>query len=383
MPVGRRMRDFRSDFGALERVLVATRGGERQIPLAQLATLKTVSGPAMIRNEDGLLTGYVYVDLDGRDPGGYVEEAARLVREKVTLPAGYAISWSGEYESIERVKQRLSLIVPVTLALILLLLYLNTRSVTKTTIVMLAVPFSAVGAVWFVYLLGYNLSVGVWVGLIALLGVDAATGVFMLLYLDLAYEDAKRENRLTSLAALRETVLQGAVKRLRPKFMHTELLDVARQQRFRPDHTDLRTAERRERVNLRARHARMQNVTYDRYAQAGKVFLVVPDREHIEQALRRMGVASVAGVDHVNLGCHVLCDEIGRTARGMAYHEHVRLHRRQICDRVEHRLTFGRRGDIDREVEHVGRQSLGGDLEGRARPRGRLEEEVEHRLPAQ
>ena len=215
----RYMRDFRSDFGALERVLVATRGGERQIPLAQLATLKTVSGPAMIRNEDGLLTGYVYVDLDGRDPGGYVEEAARLVREKVTLPAGYAISWSGEYESIERVKQRLSLIVPVTLALILLLLYLNTRSVTKTAIVMLAVPFSAVGAVWFVYLLGYNLSVGVWVGLIALLGVDAATGVFMLLYLDLAYEDAKRENRLTSLAALRETILQGAVKRLRPKFM--------------------------------------------------------------------------------------------------------------------------------------------------------------------
>jgi Cu(I)/Ag(I) efflux system membrane protein CusA/SilA len=173
----------------------------------------------MIRNEDGLLTGYVYVDLDGRDPGGYVEEAARLVREKVTLPAGYAISWSGEYESIERVKQRLSLIVPVTLALILLLLYLNTRSVTKTAIVMLAVPFSAVGAVWFVYLLGYNLSVGVWVGLIALLGIDAATGVFMLLYLDLAYEDAKRENRLTSLAALRETILQGAVKRLRPKFM--------------------------------------------------------------------------------------------------------------------------------------------------------------------
>jgi len=215
----RYMRDFRSDFDALERVLVATRGGERQIPLAQLATLKTVSGPAMIRNEDGLLTGYVYVDLDGRDPGGYVEEAARLVREKVTLPAGYAISWSGEYESIERVKQRLSLIVPVTLALILLLLYLNTRSVTKTAIVMLAVPFSAVGAVWFVYLLGYNLSVGVWVGLIALLGVDAATGVFMLLYLDLAYEDAKRENRLTSLAALRETILQGAVKRLRPKFM--------------------------------------------------------------------------------------------------------------------------------------------------------------------
>ena len=220
----RYMRDFRSDIGALERVLVAARGGERQIPLGQLATIRTVSGPSMIRNENGLLTGYVYVDLAGRDPGGYVEEAARLVRDKVTLPPGYAIEWSGEYEAIERVKQRLLLIVPLTLALILLLLYLNTRSLTKTSIVLLAVPFSAIGAIWLVYLLGYNLSVGVWVGLIALLGVDAATGVFMLLYLDLAYEQAKRENRLTSLAALRETILQGAAKRLRPKFMTVSTL---------------------------------------------------------------------------------------------------------------------------------------------------------------
>jgi Cu(I)/Ag(I) efflux system membrane protein CusA/SilA len=220
----RYMRDFRSDIGALERVLVAARGGERQIPLGQLATVRTVSGPSMIRNEDGLLTGYVYIDLAGRDAGGYVEEAARLVRDNVTLPPGYAIEWSGEYESIARVKDRLLLIVPLTLALILLLLYLNTRSLTKTFIVLLAVPFSAIGAIWLVYLLGYNLSVGVWVGLIALLGVDAATGVFMLLYLDLAYEQAKGENRLTSLAALRETILQGAAKRLRPKFMTVSTL---------------------------------------------------------------------------------------------------------------------------------------------------------------
>jgi Cu(I)/Ag(I) efflux system membrane protein CusA/SilA len=178
----------------------------------------------MIRNEDGLLTGYVYVDLAGRDPGGYVEEAAPLVRDNVKLPPGYAIEWSGEYEAIERVKDRLLLIVPLTLVLILLLLYLNTRSLIKTSIVLLAVPFSAIGAIWLVYLLGYNLSVGVWVGLIALLGVDAATGVFMLLYLDLAYEQAKRENRLTSLAALRETILQGAAKRLRPKFMTVSTL---------------------------------------------------------------------------------------------------------------------------------------------------------------
>ena len=215
----RYQRDFRSDLGALGRVLVPAAGGQRQIPLAQLATLKTVSGPAMIRNEDGLLTGYVYVDLAGRDPQGYVEEAGRLLREKVKLPPGYAIAWSGQHEAMQRVKQKLQLVVPLTLFLILFLLYLNTRSLVKTGLVTLAVPFSAVGALWFLYFLGYNLSIGVWVGLIALLGVDAETGVFMLLYLDLAYEQAKREGRLRSLADLQQAILQGAVKRLRPKFM--------------------------------------------------------------------------------------------------------------------------------------------------------------------
>jgi copper/silver efflux system protein len=215
----RYMRDFRTDVGALSRVLVAAAGGQRQIPLGQLATIKAVTGPSMIRNEDGLLTGYVYVDLVGRDPSGYVDEAARLLRQEVKLPPGYAISWSGQYEAIHRVKQRLTLVVPLTLLLIFFLLYLNTRSVVKTLIVLLSVPFSAVGALWFVYLLGYNMSVGVWVGLIALLGVDAATGVFMLLYLDLAYEEARRAGRMQSLADLQQAILQGAVKRLRPKFM--------------------------------------------------------------------------------------------------------------------------------------------------------------------
>jgi Cu(I)/Ag(I) efflux system membrane protein CusA/SilA len=148
-----------------------------------------------------------------------VQEARQLLQEKLKLPAGYSISWSGQYEAIERVAQRLKLVVPLTLALILVLLYLNTRSLTKTLIVLLAVPFSAVGAIWFLYLLGYNMSVGVWVGLIALLGVDAETGVFMLLYLDLAYEQAKREGRLRNLQELQEAIFQGAVKRLRPKFM--------------------------------------------------------------------------------------------------------------------------------------------------------------------
>jgi Cu(I)/Ag(I) efflux system membrane protein CusA/SilA len=173
----------------------------------------------MIRNEDGLLTGYVYVDIADRDPNGYIEEAGRLIRDKVKLPPGYAILWSGQYEGMQRVKERLTVVVPVTLFLILFLLYLNTRSLTKTFIVLLAVPFSAVGAIWFLYLLGYNMSIGVWVGLIALLGVDAETGVFMLLYLDLAYEQAKKEGRLRSLADLQEVIRYGAVRRLRPKFM--------------------------------------------------------------------------------------------------------------------------------------------------------------------
>ncbi len=215
----RYMRDFRSDLDALGRVLVPASGGERQIPLGQLATIKVATGPAMIRNEDGLLTGYVFVDVDGRDLDGYVQEADRLIREKVKLPPGYAALWSGQYEAMARVRERLSYIVPLTLFLVFLLLYFNTRSLTKTAIVALAVPFSAIGAVWYLYLLGYNMSVAVWVGLIALMGVDAETGVFMLLYLDLAYEQAKREGRLRSLAALQETIVQGAAKRLRPKFM--------------------------------------------------------------------------------------------------------------------------------------------------------------------
>jgi Cu(I)/Ag(I) efflux system membrane protein CusA/SilA len=215
----RYMRDFRADLGALSRVLVPASGGQRQIPLSQLATIRTASGPSMIRDEDGLLTGYVYVDIAGRDPNGYIAEADRLLREKIKLPAGYAISWSGQYEGMQRAKERLAVVLPLTLFLILLLLYLNTRSLTKTFIVLLAVPFSAIGAFWFLYFLGYNLSIGVWVGLIALLGVDAETGVFMLLYLDLAYEQAKKEGRLRSLADLQEAIRYGAVRRLRPKFM--------------------------------------------------------------------------------------------------------------------------------------------------------------------
>jgi copper/silver efflux system protein len=214
----RYMRDFRSDLEALGSVLVPA-GENRQIPLSELAEIKPNSGPGMIRNEDGMLTGYVYVDLGSRDPGSYVREAQEIVREKVKLPPGFAITWSGQFEAMERVNKRLSLVLPITGFLILILLYFNTRSITKTAIVVLAVPFSAIGAVWFLYFLGYNMSIGVWVGLIALLGVDAETGVFMLLYLDLSYAQAKKEGRLNTLGELREAIIHGAVKRIRPKFM--------------------------------------------------------------------------------------------------------------------------------------------------------------------
>jgi len=173
----------------------------------------------MLRNENGMLNGYVYVDVDGRDVGSYVQEAKQVLREKIALPPGYSLMWSGQYEAMERVKDKLMIVVPATLFLIIVLLYLNTRSLVKTSIILLAVPFSAVGAIWLLYALGYNMSIGVWVGLIALLGVDAGTGVFMLLYLELAYDEAKKAGRLRSLAELQEAILHGAVKRIRPKFM--------------------------------------------------------------------------------------------------------------------------------------------------------------------
>jgi Cu(I)/Ag(I) efflux system membrane protein CusA/SilA len=213
------MRDYRSDPDSLGRVLVPTMDGQTQIPLAQLAEVRTVSGPAMLRDENGMLNGYVYVDVAGRDIGSYVEEAKKVVRDNVRLPAGYSFAWSGQYEAMQRVREKLTIVLPLTIFLIIMLLYINTKSMTKTLIIILAVPFSAVGAIWFLYLLGYNMSIGVWVGLIALMGVDAETGVFMMLYLDLAYDQAKAEGKLRSLRDLQEAIMHGAVKRIRPKFM--------------------------------------------------------------------------------------------------------------------------------------------------------------------
>jgi Cu(I)/Ag(I) efflux system membrane protein CusA/SilA len=215
----RYMRDYRSDPDKLGRVLVPTMDGQTQVPLAQLAEIQVVSGPAMLRDENGMLSGYVYVDVAGRDIGGYVEDAKKAVRDNVKLPSGYSFAWSGQYEAMQRVKEKLTVVLPLTIFLIMMLLYINTKSMTKTLIIILAVPFSAVGAIWFLHFLGYNMSIGVWVGLIALMGVDAETGVFMMLYLDLAHDQAKAEGRLHSLRDLQDAIMHGAVKRIRPKFM--------------------------------------------------------------------------------------------------------------------------------------------------------------------
>jgi Cu(I)/Ag(I) efflux system membrane protein CusA/SilA len=211
-------RELRDDPGRIARVLVPTPTGV-QVPLGELADLRLVQGPSMLRDENGFLAGYVYVDVAGRDLGGYVEEAKEKVARGLTLPQGYSLQWSGQYENMLRVKDRLKIVVPITLALIFVLLYVNTRSAGKAALVMLAVPFSAVGALWLFYLLGYNVSIAAWVGMIALLGLDAETGVFMLLFLDLSYDDAKKRGLLNTPAELDEAILHGAVKRARPKMM--------------------------------------------------------------------------------------------------------------------------------------------------------------------
>ena len=211
-------RELRDDLEALGRVLVATPAGA-QVPLGQLATLHKVEGPSMIRNENGFLAGYVYVDTATSDVGGYVERAKRAVASTVALPAGYTLEWSGQYENLLRVRERLKVVLPFTLVLIALLLYANTRSAVKTGIVLLAVPFSLVGAIWLMYALGYNVSIAAWVGMIALMGLDAETGVFMLLYLDLAHGEARAAGRLRNEAELEEAIVHGAVKRVRPKLM--------------------------------------------------------------------------------------------------------------------------------------------------------------------
>jgi Cu(I)/Ag(I) efflux system membrane protein CusA/SilA len=231
-------RELRDDIQALQRVLVPTNvrspGGDgmsgasamgetspvtAQIPLVELADIHFSTGPAMIRDENGLLAGYVYVDIKDRDVGSYVTEAKEVVRNSLPMPTGYSLLWSGQYENMMRVGERMKIVIPLTILIIFILIYINTKSKFKTMIVLLAVPFSMIGAFWFMYLLDYNISIAVLVGMIALMGLDAETGIFMLLFLDLSYYDRVRKGTMKTYQDLHEAVIYGAVKRIRPKMM--------------------------------------------------------------------------------------------------------------------------------------------------------------------
>jgi len=250
-------RDFREDLDALKRVLVpvpmgmnesASRGvggsamggaamasaagtptrrptdtsSEQmmaQIPISMLADISYKTGPPSIRNENGQLVGFVFVDITSDDIQGYVDAASKRINEMVRFPAGYYIQWAGQFEYLKSAEKRLKVVVPFTLLIIFVLIYMNTKSAVKTFIVLLAVPFSLVGAFWFLYLLGYNMSIAVWVGLIALAGLDAETGVVMLLYLDHAWDKFRALGRMNTMGDLRVAVIEGAVQRIRPKVM--------------------------------------------------------------------------------------------------------------------------------------------------------------------
>lgn len=239
-------RELRNDVEKIKRILVPAMGqGTRdkgqggmnstiqspapnpqspQVPIGELAEINLTKGPTAIRSEEGLLANYVYVDYSGSDLGGYVETAREKVASAVTLPAGYRLVWSGEYEYLIKMQERLKLVIPLTLLIIFVLLYLNTKSAIKTVIVLLAVPFSLVGSFWLLHFLNYNMSIAVWVGMIALAGLDAETGVVMLLYLDLAYEQWKKEGRMNTLQDLKDAIMHGAVKRIRPKLMTVSVI---------------------------------------------------------------------------------------------------------------------------------------------------------------
>jgi Cu(I)/Ag(I) efflux system membrane protein CusA/SilA len=190
-----------------------------QIPISMLADISYKTGPPSIRNENGQLVGFVFVDITGDDIQGYVDAASKRIDEVVQFPPGYYMQWAGQFEYLKSAEQRLRIVVPFTLLIIFVLIYMNTKSAVKTAIVLLAVPFSLVGAFWFLYLLDYNLSIAVWVGLIALAGLDAETGVVMLLYLDHAWDKFRDQGRMNSMTELHAAVVEGAVQRIRPKIM--------------------------------------------------------------------------------------------------------------------------------------------------------------------
>jgi len=214
----RYLRDYRENIEALKRVLIPIPGGGN-IPLEEVADLKIRKGPPAIKSENARPNAWIYIDLTDIDVGTYIENAKRIINQQIDLPPGYSLIWSGQYEYMERASKKLAMVIPLTLLLVIILLYINTKSFVKTGIILLALPFSMVGAVWYLFLADYNTSVAVWVGIIALLGVSAETGVVMLLYLDIAYDKFKNSGIMNSLADLKEAVFEGAVKRIRPKMM--------------------------------------------------------------------------------------------------------------------------------------------------------------------
>jgi Cu(I)/Ag(I) efflux system membrane protein CusA/SilA len=216
-------RELRNDIDKIKKTYIGTPQGN-QVPLSLLADINIETGPGMIRDENGQLTGYVYVDVADRDVGSYVDDAKKMIKEMVKLPSGYSIAFSGQYEFMQRVKERMKVVLPLTLFIIFLLIYISTKSYMKTFIILLAVPFSLIGVIWILYMLGYNMSIGVWVGIIALLGVDAETGIFMLLYLDLSHDEMKNKGQLNNLDDLKAAIHHGAVKRIRPKMMTAMVL---------------------------------------------------------------------------------------------------------------------------------------------------------------
>jgi len=211
-------RDFRDNPEALDRVLVPTPGGA-QIPISQLAKLEFVTGPPMLRNEDGFMVSFVLVDVKDIGIADYVDLARQVVHEKAAIPQGVRLEWAGQFKYFERARAKLKVLVPLTLAIVFMMLFLNHGSIGETLIILLAIPFSLIGAVWLLYLLEYNLSIAVWVGMIALAGLAAEMGVLMMLYLDVSYKQRSAENRLQTRQDLAEAIVEGAARRIRPMLM--------------------------------------------------------------------------------------------------------------------------------------------------------------------
>jgi Cu(I)/Ag(I) efflux system membrane protein CusA/SilA len=193
------------------------------VPISELSDINVVDGPNVVKSDEGFLTAYIYIDYTGSDIQGYMEQARKKI-SSVNIPSGYQILWSGDFEYLLKTRERLKLVIPLTIVIILLLLYFNTKSLTKTAIILLAVPFSLVGSFWLLYILNYNMSTAVWIGIIAMAGIDAETGVVMLLYLDIAYNQWKKEGRLRTTDDLKDAIMFGAVRRIRPKHMTVSVI---------------------------------------------------------------------------------------------------------------------------------------------------------------